>query len=391
MLDRLPPELVVRILRFVAPLDVGDWKTDNTASKRRTNLRRLCLVDKQLAALAQPMLPETFDFSQEVHIDSLAMVVGGRTRGSQVKVLKVTGERYYDDDEPEDQVRPNPQVALALCPNVVDLSMHDLPLVEMDWLAVIPALERLVISDNFDNFDAWSPTWLCTPSATSFSCLVELTITGVRPMDDFFSSVPSPSATPNLRALAVTPPLDDTQEGPPVLLPSLLSQLDILSLPRRKNKDEPRYPSPPALYDSVLGDVSPSDILCRPSIRLCYVLDEYGPDQPEVEMVKSLFALSSAISTASRRLGGDTKLHFLSISSYFTSSKRSNHNLKPAVQALVAIAEANDIEVAVESDEGFSPRFRQRTRRIREEQRREAEEEEYQEALAAMRAMDDWP
>ncbi|GAA6031150.1 hypothetical protein JCM8097_004028 [Rhodosporidiobolus ruineniae] len=86
MLDRLPPSLLHRILRFAAPLNIGEeWPCPQPEAytERRRTLMRICLVNKQLCALAQPMLPEVFyviNERQEQH---------ARKLGKYIKRLKI--------------------------------------------------------------------------------------------------------------------------------------------------------------------------------------------------------------------------------------------------------------------------------------------------------------
>ncbi|GAA6031158.1 hypothetical protein JCM8097_004032 [Rhodosporidiobolus ruineniae] len=86
MLDRLPPKVLLRILRLAAPLDIGEeWSRDTQSAHKshRTVLMRICLVNKQLCGLAQPMLPEVF------YVINDRQEQQGKKLGKHIKKLKI--------------------------------------------------------------------------------------------------------------------------------------------------------------------------------------------------------------------------------------------------------------------------------------------------------------
>ncbi|GAA6031182.1 hypothetical protein JCM8097_004048 [Rhodosporidiobolus ruineniae] len=148
MLDRLPPELLLPILRFAAPLTNGvDWSYIDTEaySGRRITLMRVCLVNKRLCALAQPMLPEVFAARSEGAVDVLRSSRSGNILGHQVKLLHVNGGRYRGSPEKQEWVH----AAVGLCPLVEELHVVSCSRVDLNWLADYRRLKRLVVYGTF--------------------------------------------------------------------------------------------------------------------------------------------------------------------------------------------------------------------------------------------------
>jgi hypothetical protein len=118
MLDRLPTELLIHHLEVAAPLVFSP----SFYLERRLFLRTCCLLSKQFCELAQPMLSEVFRVKQEQDVTDLDVDVGGRKRGSQVKLLVLVGNGTASLPHNPFDLRG----ALVLCTNVVELRLVDI-------------------------------------------------------------------------------------------------------------------------------------------------------------------------------------------------------------------------------------------------------------------------
>ncbi|GAA6031171.1 hypothetical protein JCM8097_004039 [Rhodosporidiobolus ruineniae] len=163
MLDRLPPELLLPILRLVAPLDVGGNWTDTAYKQRRSVLRSLCLVNKQLCALAQPMLQEQFEVKDDKEaVEVLRTERDGCTLGGTVKLLLV---RAQGEELPVVQ----PKRFVDCCPAAADVRIWYCTSLSLDIFApltdyiVSPTLDpalvaRLHILMTFSDDPSYGPT-----------------------------------------------------------------------------------------------------------------------------------------------------------------------------------------------------------------------------------------
>ncbi|GAA6031217.1 hypothetical protein JCM8097_004067 [Rhodosporidiobolus ruineniae] len=138
MLDRLAPELLLPILRLVAPLDVGGNWTNAAYKQRRSTLRSLCLVNKQLCALAQPMLPEQFEAKNESAIKLLRLKQRRRPLGKEVKRLLIMDEAARGPNQTVQQV-------LRACPFVEDLRIERCHGFSLQSIAGLKDLKHLVL------------------------------------------------------------------------------------------------------------------------------------------------------------------------------------------------------------------------------------------------------
>jgi hypothetical protein len=86
MLDRLPPELLLRVLELAAPLDY----TPTFYLERRALLRSCCLVSQTLRDLAQPMLPDVYLAESKGQVEYLKSVEDEAWAGS-IRLLVVNG------------------------------------------------------------------------------------------------------------------------------------------------------------------------------------------------------------------------------------------------------------------------------------------------------------
>ncbi|GAA6031133.1 hypothetical protein JCM8097_004019 [Rhodosporidiobolus ruineniae] len=185
MLDRLPPELLLPIIRLVAPLDVGGTWSDRP---RRRTLRALCLVSKQLCAIAQPLLPEVFAARGSEAVEVLKKRRNGRPIGEQVKRLLVAAST----NEP-DSGNWAAEVYRA-CPSVVDLRLRGPRMVNLKLVATsCPGLEYLSI-----RFSA-----LLLPSMPIFPALVHLSIDDLHIVPTALEKVLTPASLPSLRSLGL--------------------------------------------------------------------------------------------------------------------------------------------------------------------------------------------
>jgi hypothetical protein len=118
MAPHLLTELIIRIICLAAPLDpiLG-------SRERRTLLRRLSLVSKVFCAIAQPMLPEVFEFRCAEDIEALRVDCGGSTRGSRVRTLIADPRETYDENDELGDFCHVP-LLVELCPNTETFSLN---------------------------------------------------------------------------------------------------------------------------------------------------------------------------------------------------------------------------------------------------------------------------
>ncbi|GAA6031035.1 hypothetical protein JCM8097_003972 [Rhodosporidiobolus ruineniae] len=358
MLDRLPVELVLRILRLADPLV---W--DSTASYDRPQVLAQCsLVNKRIHALAQPMLDEVFEARDDVDGEWLVSTKGGETRGSKVKVLVVLYERWKGDDDP---LVPNPSHAalLASCPNLVELRMMRAFRFELDWVVNMPRLKTLIIcGDQGMDLKVFPPTKPLSSLADISLCFVEYTA-------EFFQHFPTPSSAPSLRAFAVCSSYcgqDCKRITLAQLQPTILDQLDSLVLdPPPPRDDLTDMSSLPVLLDQHSTSMRPREILSHPYHRLGYW--SYRVDYRQI--ARRLSALAKAMFTAT-----STSLRFLLLPSNFKPLRQTHADLDTAIKVLLRVAKLKGVEVAWEEkpdydfDSLVSPVFSRRMRRLKMDQ-----------------------
>ncbi|GAA5892281.1 hypothetical protein JCM5296_003225 [Sporobolomyces johnsonii] len=184
MLDRLPNELVLRIIELSAPSTFFS----TTYSSRQTNLRNCCLVSRQFRQLAQPLLFAVFKAtsSEELHTFLNATKAIGLEHHVQAVAL-IYSMDALDGTVPEDLVR------LAQdCPALEQLSVPYAGEFDMTRLEVFKHLRSLTLNDG--ELVATSPFVL--------PLLADLSIYTISATPEMLASTFTPSTLPSLRALA---------------------------------------------------------------------------------------------------------------------------------------------------------------------------------------------
>lgn len=126
MLDRLPTELLLRILKLAAPLDYSP-----SFYHERCDLLLACsLVSKQLCTVAQPMLPEVYVVTGKEQVEILEADVSGK-KGSKVKLLVLDGS-YLEENICDLIDVPD---LLALCAGTVEVRVREAGEFNLDWLS----------------------------------------------------------------------------------------------------------------------------------------------------------------------------------------------------------------------------------------------------------------
>ncbi|GAA5906501.1 hypothetical protein JCM6882_004452 [Rhodosporidiobolus microsporus] len=286
MLDRLPPELLSDILELAAPLD---YSLVGFNDRSRT-LRSCCLVNRQLCALAQPLL------SKVVRVDD-------------IEGVRALAERAEDTGFFQDT------------PTVIFSQIHGLPLDEVIDLEKFPSLERLSLGGgalsctlalqslaSLSNLRHLTLIQLFTVDASSMPCifphLVELSIHEVVENKDEHWGIADllrsgSDKFPALRSLALGARSLDDPSRPYIVPSTLLDQLDALQVNVLDPPDarvfahpvptlylldfvalDARIPVPPSAAHVLIGDIHNHqyfDYPCVPKTlrrRFNYVLEE---------------------------------------------------------------------------------------------------------------------
>ncbi|GAA6031065.1 hypothetical protein JCM8097_003987 [Rhodosporidiobolus ruineniae] len=326
MLDRLPPELLLRILRHAAPLE---YTPDKHVERRRV-LRSLSLVNKRISEAAKPMLPEVMALCEESGLLLLAATDGARMRGSSVKLLVVRNDTYP---------AANLSFALLLCPNVVDLRILRVYEVKMDHLP--SRLQRLSVVQSH----------LHPPAKSTFPCLLELSLAATRVSEEFLKQFPTPTTAPNLRALALNSVRIGFGEGIEVtgadLNQGTVAKLQALNLDAIGNS----APRPAFLTAS------------PPAIRIYFSLPL------DSDKLKNDFA-NKMDRLADKLVASPSPLRLLVFPKPLQPLMHSSSAIRVAMTKVVQAAEAKDVEVVWEEQPDWlyeplvSPFFWERTKRI---------------------------
>ncbi|GAA6039079.1 hypothetical protein JCM8097_005309 [Rhodosporidiobolus ruineniae] len=282
MLGRLPVELLIPILRQLAPLAYSPV----SYKQRRADLRSCCLVSRTFRVLAQPLLEEVFAVDTVEDADDLAVVVDGAKRGSKVRLLVLVGEETGPLDN---------WVALEnltkVCPNVVDLRIRHAREFRLDWLAGMPNLRHLVVSN----------CTLFPPADTTFPSLIELSICDAD-VPSTFLDTSSIASTPHLVAMGLSY-VRPTEVGPQrfcELSQPILDRLEALSLDsmddawalRARVTAPPPPPAPSLILDVCLSRLSEATEggakYPARAVRLYLAVINIGPEAVQFRLVKNI-------------------------------------------------------------------------------------------------------
>ncbi|GAA5864518.1 hypothetical protein JCM1840_000528 [Sporobolomyces johnsonii] len=198
MLDRLPNELVLRIIELSVPSTLFS----TTYSSRQTNLRNCCLVSRQFRQLAQPLLFAFFQATsrEELHSFLSATKAIGLEHHVQAVLLA-----YPSGVLRETVTVSNDLVRLA----------HDCPALQQ---LSIPDLRSLTLN----NADMFASRPFVLP------LLADLSSYPISATPEMLTSTFTPSTLPSLRALAICPVNDDASFIESI--ETLCSQLHMLSM-----------------------------------------------------------------------------------------------------------------------------------------------------------------
>jgi hypothetical protein len=136
MLDRLPTELLIKVLRHAAPLDYSP----SFHLERRELLRNLCLVSKRISVVAQSMLLEVY----RANMDGVVHFRNEPEKANKVKLLVIVNHRLPLDFSAHRALSMDRRRIIECFPNVTGLRLHGLATFQWSWLAGCPRTSRFV-------------------------------------------------------------------------------------------------------------------------------------------------------------------------------------------------------------------------------------------------------
>ncbi|BGP15304.1 hypothetical protein JCM10213_002637 [Rhodosporidiobolus nylandii] len=219
MLGRLPIELVERILCLAAPADYGE-----TAYKhRRATLRNLCLVDRRMREIAQPLLWEIVAFEGAEQFEALEAAAEDAALAKMARVL-----HFWQREEHNFEVEEILRGAAGVQPFVEEMGFKVGE--RADQYFPVLFLSRFTNLHHFAIEGGCRLVFFNLPAPLTLSTL---SLSGIRIVPSILRYLLSPKNTPSLRGLYLSCLRDPDNDDTP-FLPELehlpLDRLDVVHL-----------------------------------------------------------------------------------------------------------------------------------------------------------------